>query len=174
MQPTALEVYTGVLMHGQACRPERLRSHLSATRVSWSLLRTHAQDTKAVDVGSDLAGNNESIEGGRLVLPCTWPVRCFVVARSRGSGHLRLSRDATPRVPIPALFVGVAMTVEHISSEVSVFAIKGKGDSTGGRARDLSLIMRSMICRRSSLAVRSDSANALSCCVDTGLFVPAF
>ena len=31
------------------------------------------------------------------------------------------------------------MTVKHISSEVSVFAFKGKGDSTGGRARDLSL-----------------------------------
>ena len=49
-----------------------------------------------------------------------------------------LSRDATPRDTIPALFVGVAMTVEHISSEVSVFAFRGKGDSTGGRARDLS------------------------------------
>ena len=48
-------------------------------------------------------------------------------------------RDATPRDTIPALFVGVAMTVKHISSEVSVFAFRGKGDSTGGRARDLSL-----------------------------------
>ena len=49
-----------------------------------------------------------------------------------------VSRDATPRNTIPALFVGVAMTVEHISSEVSVFAFRGKGDSTGGRAQDLS------------------------------------
>ena len=49
----------------------------------------------------------------------------------------RLGRDATPRDTIPALFVGVAMTVEHISSEISVFAFRGEGDSTGGRARDL-------------------------------------
>ena len=105
-------------------------------RVSWSR-RTHAQDTKAIDVGSDLSGNNESIEEGRLALRCARPGRCFVVSRSRG-GRLRLSVDATPRVPIPALFVGVAMTVEHISSEVSTFAFRGKGDSTGGRARDLS------------------------------------
>ena len=49
----------------------------------------------------------------------------------------RLGRDATPRDTFCALFVGVGMSMEHISSEVSVFAFRGKGDSTGGRVRDL-------------------------------------
>ena len=39
-------------------------------------------------------------------------------------GRFRLSRDATPRDTIPSLFVGVAMTVEHISSEVSVVRLQ--------------------------------------------------
>ena len=96
---------------------------------------------EAIDVGSNLAGNSESIERGRLALPCTDPCAVlFLLVPWKWT--FKAESDATPPVPIPALFVGVAMTVEHISSEVSVFAFRGKGDSTGGRARDLSLIMR--------------------------------
>ena len=72
----------------------------------------------------------------RNLSPTLWSV-VAVEGPSVDAGD-RLGRDATPRDTIPGLFVGVAMTVKHISSEVSVFAFRGKGDSTGGRARDLS------------------------------------
>ena len=40
--------------------------------------------------------------------------------------------------PVLSKFGVVPMAVEHISLGVSVFTFRGKGDSTGGRARDLS------------------------------------
>ena len=120
------------------CCMVKRKFHLSSTLFHGACgARMRRTQKQSMSVQTLPATTNQLKEDGWRYLVQTRALFCFCSLPWKWT--FKAESDATPPVPILALFVGVAMTVKHISSEVSVFTFRGKGNSTGGRARDLSL-----------------------------------